>query len=101
MGSATLTPGHPALVRPLPHNWTLSFDVRFAGPKDTLRISLGSSVVTIYDGGRDWHHSKLTPRVLSVDGHNSALPVSNASKVSLRATGGEAQLRAVRITSRP
>lgn len=98
VGAATLAPGQPALVRPLPEHWAISFEVRFAGAKDTLKVGLGASVVTIYDGGHDWHHAELTPRMLTVDGHASALPATSASTVSLRTTGGEAQVRRLRIT---
>lgn len=98
--AASLRPGQESLVRPLPRNWLISFNVRFDGPRDALKVGLGSSVVTIFDGGRDWHHARLTERVLSVDGHKSKLTATGATTASLRATGGEAQIRALRITQR-
>jgi hypothetical protein len=98
--SAVLTPGHPPLTRLLPHQWSISFDVRFGAPRAALKIGLSSSVVTIYDGGRVWHRARLTERVLTVDGRTSALSAADATAVSLRASGGTAQIRGLRIVGR-
>jgi hypothetical protein len=100
VGETSLRPGQGALVRPLPRHWAISFQVRFAGHRDALKVGLGSSVVTIFDGGHGWHHARLTERMLTVDGRRSALAAGGASSVSLRATGGPARLRRLRITSR-
>lgn len=99
--SAVLAPGHPGLERRLPRHWSISFDVRFGAPRTALKVGLGSSVVTIYDGGLAWHHARLTERVLNVDGRNSALSATDAATMSLRASGGTAQIRGLRIVGRP
>ncbi len=97
---AVLAPGHPGLVRPLPRQWAISFEVRFGAPRAALKLDLGSSVVTVYDGGRAWHHARLSERELTVDGRKSQLSATDADTVSLRATGGTAQIRGLRIIGR-
>jgi hypothetical protein len=98
--SASLTPGRPALVRPLPADWAISFDVHFAGSRSAaLRVGIGSSAVTIYDGADAWHHAEITERHLMVDGRDSEIPASGATAVSLRALRGAAEVQSMLITS--
>jgi hypothetical protein len=93
-------PGGPPLVRPLPAHWAISFDVRFAdSPTAALRVGLGSSAVTIYDGGYSLHHAEITQRRLMVDGRISEIPATAASSVSLSAMHGAAAIQSMLITS--
>jgi unsaturated chondroitin disaccharide hydrolase len=64
-----------------------------------LKVRLGPSMVTIFDGAHAWHHAEITERHLMVDGRQSAMPAAGASTISLTAMRGGAEVSSMLITS--
>ena len=88
-------------TRPLPPDWVISLDVRFASAKAALSMGLGSSAGLIFGGGAGWHHVEATRGVLSVDGRRSSLGAGSSANLSLRAQRGSVDVRSLLITDAP
>lgn len=67
--------------------------VRFPAGRSELRVSLGATVVTVFDGSHVWHHVKLTRRGLVVDGRRSGASPLQASRVRFQALHGSVEVR--------
>jgi hypothetical protein len=92
VASTSLLPNGRALTRPLPPNWSIAMRARFRDVRSTLRVSLGSTVVSVFDGSHVWHRVALTRRGLVVDGHHSGAAPLQASSVTLRAVHGAVEI---------
>jgi hypothetical protein len=93
----SLVPGGRALARPLPLNWSITLRARFPARRSALQVSLGSSIVTVFDGSHIWHHVTLTRHGLVVDGRRSGASSLEASTVRFRALHGPVEVRALVI----
>lgn len=69
--------------------------------RSTLRLELGSTAVTVFDGSHVWHRVKVTTRGVVVDGRRTGASPLDAPDVTLRAIHGAVDIRNLVIRRSP
>ena len=96
--SLTLSAAGPSLTRPVPSRWAISLDVRLAR-NSGVQVRVGSASVGYSSGvATKWRHIELTPGQELLDGHSLSSPLVGGPAVSVGASQGRVQVRALIIS---
>lgn len=98
---ATLAPNGDGLSRPLPPKWVITLRAWFPVKRSKLRLELGSTAVTVFDGSHIWHRVEVTTRGVVVDGHRTGAAPLAAPEVTMRAIHAAVDIRNLVIRRSP
>jgi hypothetical protein len=76
----------------------IRLQARFPEKQSTLRLQLGSSNVMVFDGSHIWHRVQVTKQGVVVDGRRTGAAPLSAQSVTLHATHGTVEIRALVIS---